>query len=114
MRIDICESRIPELAGLNRIERQIIFSQALKAMNCERPKAKWLPALFCSFATVPAMFAVPFFWELLNQQIHGGSTKALLLMSCVALCGFGGGFIGQRLFVRKLRPYLRRCRNELL
>lgn len=111
MRIYVSESRVPELAGLNRVQRRIIFRRALKAMTDEKPTRKWVPVLFCSFGALLAFFTVTYLTGSISKspifEIDDVFARMLVRYAVVLLCGLGSGFIGQQILFSELRPYLR-------
>ncbi len=108
MQIYFTLSQVPELAGLTRRQRRLVYRCALQALFAEQPSAAlsggpWITGGMLGGALAGGMVVVG----------AGLSHSILLVIAAGGLAGaLPGGFIAGQLLTARLRPYYRRVLEE--
>jgi hypothetical protein len=101
-------SQIPELAGLTRRQRKLVYQCALEALFFEQPPTLWLGLPWILGGILSGALAG---WMLVASI--GLSHSNLLAIAAGGLAGaIIGVFIGAQILTAKVRPYLRRVLEE--
>ena len=108
MKLFFTLSQIPELAGLTRLQRRLVYQCALEALFFEQPVTIWRGAPWLLGGILSGALAG---W--LAATSSGLSHSKLLVMAASGLAGaLVGAFIGGQILTARLRPYLRRVLEE--
>lgn len=101
-------SQIPELAGLNPVQRKAVYRCALEAFYAEEPARVWLG--------LPWMLGGLLAGALVGAVALAVTGLAYSKLLVVTLCGCAGVavgiFVAAQLQTAQLRPYLRRVLEE--
>ena len=101
-------SQVPELAGLTRRQRRLVYRCALEALFAEEPSTVWLGGPWITGGILTGALAG---W--LVVAAAGLAHSKLLVIAAGGLAGaLVGIFIGGQLFNARLRPYYRRVLEE--
>ncbi len=108
MRLYFKLSQVPELAGLTRRQRRLVYQCALEALFAEQPSTVWVGGPWITggilAGALPGGLAV---------AADGLSRSKLLVMAAGGLTGaLLGIFIGAQILTARLRPYYRRVLEE--
>jgi hypothetical protein len=113
MKLYFSKSQVPELAGLTRLQRRLVYQCGLEALLTEQPSIMWVCTL-CLFGGL--LVGVVAGWMAVNRNGLSdpvGWEKKLLVVSACGLAGaMIGAFIGAQYLTARLRPYFRRVLEE--
>jgi hypothetical protein len=108
MKLYFALSQVPELVGLTRRQRKLVYQCALEGLLAEQPSTVWVGA--------PWLFGGILSGALAGWMVVAGiglSHLKLLVIATFALAGaMIGVFIGTQILTAQLRPYLRRVLEE--
>ena len=107
MKIYFIYSQIPELAGLTRLRRKLVYQCALEALLREQPSAMTV----CSFWLFGCILIGALAGWLTVAGCHL-SHPILIVASGGGAGAITGNFIGLQFLTVRLRPYLRRVLDE--
>jgi uncharacterized membrane protein YeaQ/YmgE (transglycosylase-associated protein family) len=108
MRLYFTLSQVPELAGLTRQRRRLVYQCALEALFAEQPSSLWLGAPWLFGGILSGLLAG---W--LAITIKSLSHWKLIVMTASGLAGaLVGIFIATQILTARLRPYFRRVLEE--
>jgi outer membrane lipoprotein SlyB len=100
-------SQVPELAGLTRRQRRLVYQCALQALFAEQPSTVWVGGPWITGGILAGALAG------LAVAAAGLSQSKLLIIAAGGLAGaLLGTFIGAQLVTARLRPYYRRVLEE--
>ena len=111
MQLFLTDARVPELAPLPPSVRQLVRHQALALMRPHSRLIACLPVILSVCGGSLGSFGGAFLTAWLQPGRHF-ETRFETMMICNlvgVIGGFGGGWIGIQLRLRKLRPYLSQC-----
>jgi len=113
MKLYFSKSQVPELAGLTRLRRRLVYQCALEALLTEQPAMMWVCTVWLFGGLLSGVLAG---WMAVNRNGLSGSVgweKQLLVVSVCGLAGLMiGVFIGAQYLTARLRPYFRRVLEE--
>lgn len=113
MKLYFAMSQIPELAGLTRLQRKLVYQCGLEACLAERPSLMWRGGFWLFGGLLAGAVAG---WVAVTQTGLASSVGAKHPLLFAGACGLAGVltgiFIGTQIFTAQLRPYLRRVLEE--
>ena len=113
MKLYFALSQIPELAGLSRLQRKLVYQCGLEACLAEKPSLLWQSTGWVFGGLVVGAVAG---WTALTQTGLASSTGSNHPLLIVGGCGLAGAmigvFVGTQILTARLRPYLQRVRQE--
>jgi hypothetical protein len=109
MRFYSSYSRVPELAGLTRKQRKLVYRCALEAFFSDQPSSIWVCTAVVGGSVLVGALAG---WVVVACTGLAGPAWWQTKWFIVALSGLTaaliGNFVGQHWITARLRPYLRR------
>jgi len=113
MKLYFSFSRIPELAGLTRPQRKAVYQCALEALFAEQPATLRVCTRWVFGGMLIGGLAGWLVAASLDRLPTAGWRKPLLVTAGGGLIGLMMGvFIGGQWMTARVRPYLRRVREE--
>lgn len=113
MKLYFSKSQVPELAGLTRRQRRLVYQCGLEALLTEQPAMMRVCTLWLFGGLLSGVLAgwMAVNWNGLSDSV--GWEKKLLVVSAFGLAGaITGAFIGAQFLTARLRPYFRRVLEE--
>jgi hypothetical protein len=101
-------SQVPELVGLTRRQRTLVYRCALEALFSEQPSSLWEGSPWILGGILGGVLAG---WGVV-AGIGLSHSKWLVLSTFVLGGAMAGTFIGAQLLTGRVRPYLRRVLEE--
>ncbi len=102
MKLYFSKSQVPELAGLTRRRRRLVYRCALEALLTEQPSMIRVCTLWLFGGLTSGLLAG---WTLFGRDL-------LLVPVCGVAGAAIGAFIAGQVLIARLRPYIRRVLEE--
>jgi hypothetical protein len=113
MKLYFSKSQVPELAGLTRLRRRLVYQCGLEALLTEQPSMIWVCTLWLFGGLLSGALAG---WMTVNRNglsdSVGWEKKLLVVSACGVAGAMIGAFIGAQYLTARLRPYFRRVLEE--
>lgn len=108
MKIYFSNSQVPELAGLTRQQRRLVFQCALEALFSDEPSTMWVGLPWLGGGIVSG--------ALVGWMATAGDglsrSRLFVIIACGLAGALAGAFIAGQLMTARLRPYYRRVLQE--